>query len=267
VAAEARDAGRRLTAAGPLRPSASANPFGGPVVHLDTVGSTNDRARELALGGAPHGTLVTAEEQTAGRGRQGRSWAAPRGRSLTLSLIVRPEGGVPESQPLAAAVAVSEACEQVAGVRCAIKWPNDVWIDGRKVAGVLIEGRPQEGWTVLGIGLNVDTRLEELEPELRERATSLRIATGSPFERERVLEALLARLASVLTAATESSAEWVLDAYRERDALYGRRIAWSAGGERREGEARGIDEQGRLVVFADDKRLALDAGEVHLIHG
>ena len=123
------------------------------------MGSTNDHARALALAGAPHGTVVVAEQQTAGRGRQGRTWSAPTGRALTLSALVRLPAAALEPLPLAVAIAVCEACEAVAPVTCRIKWPNDVWIEGRKVAGVLIEARPQEGWAVIGIGLNVDTPL------------------------------------------------------------------------------------------------------------
>ena len=169
-------------------------------MHLDETGSTNDRARELALGGAPHGTVVVAEHQSAGRGRQGRTWSAPPGRALTLSVLVRSQQARMELLPLAVALAVCEACEAAAPVSCQIKWPNDVWIDGRKVAGILIEARPQEGWAVLGIGLNVDTAEDELEPELRETATSLRIATGGPVDREAALGALFDRLAVWLDA-------------------------------------------------------------------
>ena len=164
--------------------------------------------------------------------------------------------------PLAAALAVCEACERVAAVACTVKWPNDVWVDERKVAGILIEGRPQESWAVVGIGLNVDTHEDELEPELRDRATSLRIATGSPAGREPVLGALLTSLAEM----RERSRESVLSDLRERDALYGKRIAWSAGSKRLEGEACGIDDEGRLVAFdVTGERHALDAGEVHLL--
>ena len=244
----------------PLRPTS--NPLGGPIVHFDVTGSTNDRARALVLAGAPDGTLVLAEEQTAGRGRQGRIWSAPRGRSLTLSIVLRHQAEAIDLLPLGSALAVCEACEQVASVHCEIKWPNDVWIDARKLAGILIESRPRERWAVLGIGVNVDTSAEELAPELRAVATSLRIATGEPVDRGRVLEALVARLADMRTR----SREQILSALRERDALYGRRIAWSSGGRDREGEARGIDDDGRLVVFDEGGgRLALDAGEVHLL--
>src|SRR5207248_726545 len=129
--------------------------IGAPRVHHRVADSTNERAKQLAMRGAPHGTLVTAGEQTAGRGRQGRSWLAPAGGAVLMSLVLRELDERFPLLPLAASVAVSEACESLAPVHCEIKWPNDVWIDRRKVAGILVEGRPGEGWAVLGIGVNV----------------------------------------------------------------------------------------------------------------
>jgi BirA family transcriptional regulator, biotin operon repressor / biotin---[acetyl-CoA-carboxylase] ligase len=232
-------------------------------VYLETTGSTNDRARQLAQAGAPHGTVVIAERQTAGRGRQGRTWSAPPGRALTLSVLARVEAAGLGLLPLGVALAVSEACEQVAPVRCQIKWPNDVWIDGRKVAGILVETRPQEGWAVLGIGLNVDTAADELEDELRETATSLRIAVGGPASRETALDALSERLQAWLDRLVEPGL--VVSAYRERDALAGQRVTWLQDGRAMTGEARGIDDDGALVVFTDENSsVRLDAGEVHL---
>lgn len=239
-----------------LRPAASAA-LGGPLVHLGEIGSTNDRARELALAGAAHGTVVLAESQTAGRGRQGRSWIAPPGSALTLSALLRLDRDRLALLPLTAAVATCEACEAVCDVEARIKWPNDVWLDGRKAAGILIEARPQEGWAVLGIGLNVNTSADQFPPELAEIATSLRIAGGDELDRGLVLEALLERLA----AHTSTDATNVLDAYRPRDALRDRPVSWAGGA----GTAGGVDEHGNLVVFTDDgERLTLDAGEVHL---
>ena len=250
---------------GPLKPTLAARALGGPLVHLDRTGSTNDHARALALAGAPAGTVVMAQEQTAGRGRQGRSWTAPRGRALTLSVLLRPAAGQLALLPLACAVATCEACEAVASVRCAIKWPNDVLIGGRKVAGILIESRPQEGWAVVGIGLNVDTTADELGGELEATATSLRIAGGHPVDRSAALVSLMAGL-DRWVGDDAAGAEQVLAAYRQRDALEGERIAWSVGSERLEGRAAGIDEEGNLVVFTTSgERIALDAGEVHLL--
>jgi BirA family transcriptional regulator, biotin operon repressor / biotin---[acetyl-CoA-carboxylase] ligase len=230
--------------------------LGRPRVHHRLTDSTNARARELALAGAPHGTIVTASEQSAGRGRQGRTWSAPPGRALLLSVIVR---GLERSDallPLAVPVAVAEAAEAFAGIRCGIKWPNDVWLGDRKLAGILLEGRPQERWAVIGIGLNVGTRLEELPVELRDSATSLAVASGSDPSVEAVLDAVLERLNSRLTAAPNA----VVAAWRERDVLIGRALRWAGG----EGIAAGIDDEGALLVDTADGRVSLDAGEVHL---
>jgi BirA family biotin operon repressor/biotin-[acetyl-CoA-carboxylase] ligase len=221
--------------------------LGTPRLHLRETTSTNDRARALAAGGAPHGTLVTARAQSAGRGRQGRRWAAPPGRALLMSLVLR----APDRMlPLAAAVAVAEA----AGERAAIKWPNDVLLDGRKVAGILAEARPQEGWAVLGIGLNVAVRVEDLPAELHGIAATLGLEP-------RDVEPVLARLLRALERALALDTPGLLDAWRARDALRGRDVAWAAG----TGRAAGIDGDGRLVVeLPDGGRTALEAGEVHL---
>ena len=220
--------------------------LGRPRLHLRVTGSTNDRARELAVQGAPHGTLVTAAQQSAGRGRQGRAWSAPAGRALLCSLVLR---DVPELVSLAAGVAVAE----VAGAEAQIKWPNDVLVDGRKVAGILVEGRPQEGWAVLGIRVNVAMSPEDFPPELRERAGTLGRA---PSELEAVLVALLEALERWLGAAAPD----VLAVVRARDALRGRPVSWAQG----RGVGAGIDAGGRLLVDTGTETVALEAGEVHL---
>ena len=233
-------------------------------MHLRETGSTNDRARELAEAGAPHGTLVTASSQSAGRGRQGRSWSAPTGSSLLMSLLLRPDspGTVPASPPpgllpLIAAVAVCD----IAGEDALIKWPNDIVRASTdpdrpltKLAGILVEGRPQAGWAVLGIGLNVAVRIEELPIELRADAATLGLGRDAI---EPTLERLLAALALRLAAPTAET----IDAWRSRDALLGREIAWGSG----QGRAQGIDTAGHLLVALDGGgQIALDAGEVHL---
>jgi BirA family biotin operon repressor/biotin-[acetyl-CoA-carboxylase] ligase len=266
--------------------------LGHPRLHLRRTDSTNDRARALAAAGAPHGTLVTAAEQTAGRGRQGRGWSAPAGSSLLMSLLVRwptaeqageAAGGVgveeePRLLPLIAAVAVCD----VAGELARIKWPNDVVVEQQtspapaspvlaKLAGILTEGRPQEGWAVVGIGLNVAVRLDELPAELRgEQADGGSLARPaatlgrSPEE----IEPLLARLLDALDQRLREPADRTLEAWRARDALRGREVAWDARGANLRagrGRAQGIDGVGRLIVALDDGGHAtLSAGEVHL---
>jgi BirA family biotin operon repressor/biotin-[acetyl-CoA-carboxylase] ligase len=248
----------------PFRPRSGTGPLDGALVHLRRTGSTNDAARAAARDGAPAGSAFVAEEQAAGRGRQGRSWTSAPGRSLTLSVLTRVGEAELALLPLVSAVAVCEACEAVAPVGCRIKWPNDVWIDGRKVAGILIEARPQEGWAVLGIGLNTGARRDDLPSELRDTATSLLIAAGAEVDREEVLSALFEHLATRLAELRAGDTSALLDRYRERDVLTGRQVAWIAAGEQREGRVEGIDERGNLVVIADSEQLTLESGEVHL---
>jgi BirA family biotin operon repressor/biotin-[acetyl-CoA-carboxylase] ligase len=227
--------------------------FGNPRHHRRSLDSTNDLAREFAAVGAPQGTVVTAEEQVAGRGRQGRSWTAPAGKALLYSAIVRPLEQRHLVLPLAAPLAVADAAEEVAGVSCAIKWPNDVWIEGRKCAGVLIEARPQDGWAVIGVGLNVSIEPGEFPEELRETATSL--------DADATVDGALEALNESLTRWTRADPQEVLAAFRDRDALRGREIAWDGGN----GTAEGIDERGNLLVATGSgEQVSLGAGEVHL---
>ncbi len=219
---------------------------GSPRVHFRRVDSTNERARALAATGAPHGTLVTAREQTAGRGRQGRAWTAPPGQALLCSLIVREP---PRLLPLAAGAAV--AC--AVGAQARVKWPNDVLLDGRKVAGILVEARPQEGWAVVGIGINVAVSIAELPQELRERAGTLGLGTEA-------VEGWLAPLLEALGRWLGAPEDEVLEFVRGRDALLGRPVRWAGGA----GTAAGVDGEGRLVVSTGGGRVALDAGEIHL---
>jgi BirA family transcriptional regulator, biotin operon repressor / biotin---[acetyl-CoA-carboxylase] ligase len=228
--------------------------LGHPRVHFRVTDSTNERAKELARAGGVHGTLVTADEQTAGRGRQGRTWSAPPGKALLMSLLLRDLEERHALLPLATAVAVCDALPQLG---CAIKWPNDVWFDGRKLGGILVEGRPQEGWAVLGVGLNVSTAADEFPEELRETATSLRVAAGGAPSNDAVLASLLEALAVRL----DQPAEEVLAEWRARDALRGQPVRWAEG----EGTAAGIDDAGALLVDTAGGRVALDAGEVHLL--
>lgn len=221
--------------------------LGTPHLHLRSATSTSDRARELAAAGAPHGTLVTAAEQTAGRGRQGRTWSAPAGSALLMSLVLRDP---PDLLPLAAGVAVARAC----GEEAQIKWPNDVLVEGRKVAGILAEARAQERWAVLGVGVNVAVRIGDLPAELHGSAGTLGLAASD-------VDSLRERLLRELEGALAMNEGGVLAAFRERDALRGRELSWPGGS----GIAAGIDGEGRLVVeLPGGGRTELSAGEVHL---
>jgi len=227
--------------------------FGAPHRHYARADSTNTRARELAAIGAPHGTVVTAAEQTEGRGRQGRTWTAPPEKALLYSALVRPLDERHLLLPLAAPLAVCEVAEELQpGIACGVKWPNDVQVEGRKLAGILIEARPQDGWAVIGVGLNLAIEPAAFPPELRDTATSLNGVAASD-----ATEALNRRLAGW----TEAEPASVLEAWRERDALRGREVAWDGGS----GIADGVDDRGYLLVLtAGGERVAIGAGEVHL---
>ena len=219
--------------------------IGRPRLHLRATPSTNDRARDLALAGAPHGTLVSAGVQTAGRGRQGRAWAAPPGSALLCSLVLREHDDL---LPLRAGLAVAD----VTGPDALVKWPNDVWLDGRKVAGILVESKASK-WAVLGIGVNVAVDVASLPEEAAEVAGTL---GKSPADVEPTLVALLAALEKRLGQDRDA----VLAALRERDALLGRRVRWQDG----EGLGAGIDETGALRVDVNGREITLTAGEVTL---
>jgi len=239
--------------------------FGSPHRHFRRTDSTNERAKELAIAGAPGGLVVTADEQTAGRGRRGHAWFAPPGSCLLYSGLLRPfAADEAPLLPLAVPVAVCEAAESVAPVRCQVKWPNDIWLDERKIAGVLVEARPDEGWAVIGVGLNVAIPQGEFPPELRETATSLlptEAEGGLPAEGAPGIRRALTALNESLGRLVGASGDEVLSAFRARDALCGRRISWDGG----EGIAEEIDERGHLVVEKPGgEQVALGAGEVHL---
>lgn len=227
--------------------------LGSPHLHYRSIGSTNERAREAAEEGAPAGTLVTAEEQTAGRGRQGRPWITRPGSAVAWSVLVRESVKVPGTLPLQVGVGVCEAVEELGGEDVKMKWPNDIWLGGRKCSGILVEARPQNGWAVIGVGLNLSIADHEFPEELQGRATSI----GGNISFARAVAALNSCVGRWLDAPVEET----VTAFADRDALRGRRVGWAEG----EGVAAGIDREGNLLVESPAGCLAtLNAGEVHL---
>jgi BirA family biotin operon repressor/biotin-[acetyl-CoA-carboxylase] ligase len=228
--------------------------FGRPHRHYRVTDSTNTRARELVEAGAPGGAVVTAREQTEGRGRQGRVWTAPEGKALLYSAVLRPLDERHLLLPLSVPLAVCAAAEALRpGAECQVKWPNDVWLEGRKLAGILIEAKPQAGWAVIGVGLNLSIEPDEFPDDLRQPAISLG-AGATPEEARRALDA---ELGNWVFAPEED----VLSEWRRRDGLLGREVSWEDGS----GVAGGIDHRGNLVVVVPGGgRVSLGAGEVQL---
>ncbi len=243
------------------------------IIHHPQVGSTNDVAKRLAREGAPEGTAVWADVQTAGRGRLGRRWNAPPGSGLLCSLLFRPPWPPERAHWLttACALAAADAVRRVAGLETLLKWPNDLVVErgGRwlKLAGVLTEtglSGARLDYVVVGIGLNVSVRPAEL-PLLAPNATSILAETGRTVPRETLLAALLEEAAAWyahLRAGGSLYAEWT-----RRLATLGRRVEVVIGGQRVSGLAEGVDEEGRLLLRGADGTLRrLAVGDVTLAH-
>jgi len=231
--------------------------------------STNEVAARRGRHGSEGGLVVLAERQSAGRGRFGRRWESAQGCGIWMSLLLRPNAPL-ELWPrltTAAAVAISSAIEQTAGVRTAIKWPNDILIDGRKVAGILIETGKDDRlrpFAVIGIGINVQHEKTDFPPEIRELAHSLRLATGAPVDRAAVVVAVIQELTRRLPEIDQGFDGILAEALR-RSSLIGQWVRVQMNGAQREGIAESLDGDGRLLLReASGALLPLSAGEVTL---
>ncbi len=242
----------------------------GTVVHrLESVGSTNDAARLLALAGAAHGTAVVADEQTLGRGTRGRSWHSPRGLGLYASFILRGtvDGPVPSLHllPLAAGLAASDAVLTAAGIEVRLKWPNDLVHDGKKLGGILSEGvsgATGGDFAVVGVGINVGHGVRDFSEDLRASSTSLRLLAGRAVTIEPVFDALCRALDCWYNALARGEKGSVVRTFGARLAFppgVSIRVATPAGTFT--GLCRGLDEEGRLLVERDGAAgtVALDA--------
>ncbi len=238
--------------------------WGRPLVRLDACESTNDLARLLAASGLPEGATVVARTQTRGRGRQGRVWISPEG-GLWASLLLRPAVGAGWGRlALAIAVAVAETIEQAAAVRADIRWPNDVLVAGRKVAGVLLEGVPDA--IIAGLGINANVAAEQFPAEVRDRAGSLHALTGRAIPLHPLLDTLLDRCGHWYTVwgnATDAAVREILEAWSDRDAVRGQRVVVHGVSGDLEGIAEGIDGEGALRLRTPEGTVrAIMAGDL-----
>jgi BirA family transcriptional regulator, biotin operon repressor / biotin---[acetyl-CoA-carboxylase] ligase len=231
--------------------------------------STNSRAVHLAEEGAPHGAVVCADCQTGGRGRFGRRWESPPGLNLYVSLLLRPpvEARHAPRLTLVTAVALAAAVEEFIAAPAALKWPNDLYLEGRKAAGILAEmsaDADRVRHVVIGVGLNVNAELSDFPEELRGKATSLKLAAGTSFRRVEVLARFLARFPEAYAAFLSGGFGALLPEWNRRCLLAGRRLLL----RRRGGEVRGtalrVDEGGALLFRPDGAKGAerVHSGEI-----
>ena len=232
----------------------SGTPWSDPVV-LGVTDSTNRVAMEMAENGAPHGTVVVADAQTAGRGRMGRRWVSPAGKNLYVSLLLRPSVPTADAPRLAlvAGVALADTVEAM-GVTASLKWPNDLYCGGRKAAGILAEMASDSGGVrhvVIGVGLNVNMEEADFPPDLRDAATSLRIRAGRAFRRVDVLARLLDAFGTRYAGFIGGGFSTLRDGWDRRDFLRGRRVLLRRQGGEGWGTADGLDTAGALRFLPD----------------
>ena len=242
--------------------------FGQNLIFEPVVGSTMDLARDAAHHGAAEGAVALADEQTAGRGRLGRSWVTPPAANLTFTLLLRPPAPVLRQVAMITPLAIVRAVEEI-GARASIKWPNDVQVDGKKLAGILIEteigsdAAPGTASVVLaGIGLNVNFDPRQHE-EIRDIATSLVVALGRPVEREPLLASLLLHFERLYVEAKSGAS--MRDQWRERLITINQAVKATMPGRTVEGIAEDVDADGALIVrTAGGQRVTVEAGDVTL---
>ncbi|TME79170.1 MAG: biotin--[acetyl-CoA-carboxylase] ligase [Chloroflexi bacterium] len=223
--------------------------------------STQDLARTAAAGGAAPGWTVTTDLQLRGRGRHGRSWTAPAEKALLFSTVLQPPVDVLPLLPLLAAVTVAGGVELSTGAAPQLKWPNDVLLNGKKLAGILLE-RPPGSSVILGVGLNAN----QSAAELPEGATSLAVELGHPVEREALLAAILNDLGNAYERADREGVDWILPGWRSRTAMLGKPVTFRRDGVLLRGLAEDVGADGALLVrTADGSRLSIVAGDVELV--
>lgn len=243
--------------------------FGRPLRYLESVGSTNDEALHWAIEGAPEGAVVATDHQTAGRGRWGRTWSSKPGLLLQSSTVLRPDLGVADAGVITTCVGVAcaRAIEEVCGVEVGLKWPNDVTIDGKKVAGILVESRVDERSVIeiaiAGVGINVNWDVAEMPAEIRERATSLSVVTGKVCDRVELLAALMFALETVYGPVKANLRDEVIAEAVLRSDVLGRAVTIRfLDGSVLTGRASGLDSTGALKLETPEGLRTVHVGEI-----
>lgn len=250
-----------------IRRRLPAGSLGRFVVYETEVDSTNDVAAEHAAAGAPEGLLVVAEAQRKGKGRRGRSWASPFGKGVWSSLLLRPSIAPAQAtwMGLLAGVAVAAALRRDWGLPAGVKWPNDVEVAGRKIAGILVEMEAEMeavSYIIVGAGINANLERGDFPEEARETATSLRLELGRPVDRVRLLCGCLEAFTARYRAAQRKGFEAVRPELEELSTTLGQDVRIIDGERSWEGRARRIAEDGALIVWDGRKERPVHSGDV-----
>ncbi len=253
-----------------LRRACAAHRFGQVIEYVATTESTNTLAQERARAGATEGTVVIAETQTRGRGRLGRAWLSPPYRNLYLSLVLRPP--LPPGEAPCLALVIGLATAETVGEwapRAAVKWPNDVVVDGRKVAGILTEmdaDAEQVRFVIAGIGVNLNIDTGEFPPELRDKAVGLGGLTGTTVDRAAFAARLLTQLETRYDQFLRDGFAAIRPLWAARSCLDGRQVTIDDGHRRYEGRCAGLADDGTLrVIDAAGTEQRIVAGDVTVI--
>ncbi|HUF03983.1 MAG TPA: biotin--[acetyl-CoA-carboxylase] ligase [Aridibacter sp.] len=236
------------------------------ILRYESLPSTNTEALSQARKGAPEGLCVVADEQTEGRGRHGRKWVSTEGAGLYFSAVLLPKLE-PKDLPLltlASAVAVNDVLKELYEIACDIKWPNDLLVDGRKIAGILAETTETAVGTAVVIGIGINLRSSHLPSDLASVSTSVESETGSPGDREELLDALVKHLFfQCERTQTATGRRSVLSDWAARSSYHrGKRVKVEAAGRRIEGVTEGTDEHGALIVRTEGGKEIVRAGDV-----
>lgn len=235
--------------------------LGSKIVSVNSTESTNTLAKELASEGCEEGTVIIADEQIGGKGRMGRSWVSPPKKGIWMSIILKPRIA-PAKAPLItsmAAIAVARAIEIVTGLKPAIKWPNDILIDDKKVCGILTEMQGDMDaihYVVVGIGINVNLDMEDFPQEIEDRATSLKIESGEFISRAKIIREVLKELEEVYAQYVKTGdSESIISEIEANSATIGKRIRVTGVNINIEGVAVDIADDGALMVMLDDGQM------------
>ncbi len=230
------------------------------IFYYDTIDSTNNKAKDIASNGALEGCIVVAEQQSAGRGRKGRSWLSANGEGICISLILRPL--IPPAEvsqiTLMTAVAISEALLALTDIDFKIKWPNDILVNGKKLAGILTEMTMEMDaidYVVVGMGLNVNNPKESFSEEIKDIATSLTIETGSSFSRVKIIRAFLEQFEKLYFEVQDNGFTSIIERWKELSDIIGKNVTVDVTGKITKGIVKDIGKDGTLMLEDENNKM------------